>query len=179
MIIDACPLESGWQDRLRRIAVREFAGTAKEAILLEARTVKLGRTITVLRPEWEIAGDDVTKQPVAPDSHYVRGPFHLHTEFDVSGRQVHVDRIWGQMWGPGRGKIEVHIYIDGTWRGFGGLFGASLGVSDRVTPAVARLADGTALVVRFGWDGWRQDSQSARANPDHIEVVAMVGEQQQ
>jgi hypothetical protein len=60
---------------------------------------------------------------------------------------VHIDRTWANLWGPGRLKVEWHIFIDGILAGFGGEMGCSLGFHVVIAPAVALLSNERAIVV--------------------------------
>jgi len=107
-----------------------------------------GAVTQVIVPTWEIAEDDQSGGTPADDSHLSGGyPCHLHTQFEVNGQSVHIDRTWANLWGPGRSKVEWHIFVDGRLAGVVGKLGCSLGFTMSIEPAVALLTHGQALVV--------------------------------
>src|SRR5579859_22047 len=142
-----CPLAPSWPARLREIRFG-FSSPAEEALLKAAHYTKLGARPTILDAEWQVAGDDRSQETPAPDAHLFAGfPCHIHSEFEVGGQRVHIDRTWANLWGPGRLKEEWHIFIDGALAGFGGQMGCSLGFYMAILPAVALLRDERAIVV--------------------------------
>jgi hypothetical protein len=142
-----CPLAPDWPARLRQILF-SFSSPGEEALLQAPRYTKLGARRTISEAEWQVAGDDHSQDAPAADAHLFNGfPCHIHTEFEVSGQLVHIDRTWANLWGPGRLKVEWHIFIDGVLAGFGGQMGCSLGFSQVISPAVALLRDNQAIVI--------------------------------
>ncbi len=156
----ACPLTPDWPARLRHIRF-SFSSPAQEALLQVAHHTGLGARLAIIEAEWQVAGDDHSQETPAEDAHLFPGfPCHIHAEFEVGGQRVHIDRTWANLWGPGRLKVEWHIFVDGVLAGFGGELGCSLGFYRVISPAVALLRDNQAIVIR------RTLSRSGIALPD-------------
>lgn len=103
-------------------------------------------------------------------------PPHVHSSLDVDGQRVHIDYIWANMWGPGRSKSEIHIFVDDCLAGFGGHWGTSLGASSSISPTVALLDDRRALVFDGPSPALQDDSKTACLGPFRVFVYALEEE---
>ena len=168
----ACPLAPDWPARLRPLRF-VFAGPEQEAFLRAAHQAELGQPLSIIDAQWHIADDDPSQAPSAPEAHRFAGyPCHLHTAFSVDGQRVHLDRTWANLWGPGRLKVEWHIFVDGVLAGFGGELGCSLGFTSSIRPVVALLNNARAIVLR-PQPGRGIALQDVLAAPDEIALVAV------
>ena len=170
----ACPLAPDWPARLRPLTFR-FADPDQEAFLRAAHQADLGKQLTVIDAQWQVAADDLSHAPSSPEAHRFAGyPCHIHTEFVVDGQRVHLDRTWANLREPGRLKVEWHIFVDGVLAGFGGELGCSLGFTraTRSGPAVALLNLARAIVLR---PRPRRgiELNEVLAEPDEIALVAV------
>jgi hypothetical protein len=77
------------------------------------------------------------------------GLTHTHAEASVVGRVLHIDRVSGTRFGPGRSIVEFRLFFDGVLAGRGGSVGCSLGFGGRDLPAVALVGDRLAVTVEF------------------------------
>jgi hypothetical protein len=168
-----CPLSPSWPARLRQIRFG-FSSPAEEAQLKAAHYTDLRARSTIIDVEWHAAGDDHSQETPAPDAHLFAGfPYHIHSEFEVGGQRVHIDRTWANLWGPGRLKEEWHIFIDGGLAGFGGQMGCSLGFYMAIMPAVALLRDERAIVVHRKLGRRGIELQKVLLEPDQIALYAL------
>jgi len=161
LLVQNCPLQPDWPRRLRDLSFR-LANPEDEARLRHAHLVARGAKLMEIDAKWEIAHDDPSQDTPEKDSHFFPGyPRHVHASLDVDGRRVHIDYIWAHMWGPGRSKNEIHIFVDDRLAGFGGHWGTSLGASSSISSAVALLDDRRALVFDGPSPALQDDSKTA------------------
>ncbi len=177
MFVAECPLKPDWPERLRKFLKFDFSSAEEEAFLRAAHKANRGDKIADIEAKWEIASDDCSQKPPQKGSHFYEGyPCHIHTEFEVEGRRIHIDRTWANLGGPGRLKVETHIFVDGCLAGFGGSFSSSLGVSSHIGPAVALLGDDMAIVVSKSQSRKNIDLEAVLLEPDLVALYTIVSE---
>lgn len=168
-----CPLAPGWPERLRGMRFG-FSSPAEEDRLKSAHYAELSARRMTIDTDWQVASDDHSREASAPDAHLATGfPCHIHTESEIAGQRVHIDRTWANLWGPGRLKVEWHIFIDDRLSGFGGEMGSSLGLTISIRPAIALLDHSRAVVVEHSPRG-KITLQDVLAEPDRIALYATM-----
>jgi hypothetical protein len=119
------------------------------AAIAEAQRAERGQQLRQIEVPWVVALDDASYQPPPESSHFFDGsPSHVHTEFEVEGDRVHIDRLRANKYAPGRSFTEFRIFVNGELRGRGGSAGSSLeGHGNADLPAVALVGIDTVLTV--------------------------------
>jgi hypothetical protein len=167
-----CPMPSTWRAwDLFGLTYRGDLAPESEARIAIGRRMRRGRALRTLRLRWELAADDASIRPltipeVAEPSRWGEGtPSHVHTEFALDGRTVHIDVMAATKYGPGRSYWEARIFIDGQLAGRGGGGGCSLGGGGDDLPACALLNDGIVIAVSDGRTGWPAGYDAASQRP--------------
>ncbi|TAH52286.1 MAG: hypothetical protein EYC68_08275 [Chloroflexota bacterium] len=145
MKFQSCPLDSSWRawylDKTRAVPLQDAARVQANA-QQEPQTF-----LHAITPDWEIAADDARYMPSDDPNFEPGSPNHSHTEFELDGLVVHVDRLAARRGGPGSSYTEYRIFWNGELQGRGGRFGTSLGAGGNDLPARALLPNGQLLVV--------------------------------
>jgi acetoin utilization deacetylase AcuC-like enzyme len=75
-------------------------------------------------------------------------PWHLHAQLEVDRRRVHLDRVGGTKYGPGRSWTEIVAFVDGACVAHGWHGGCSLGFGGtKHWPLTVAVSPTTNLVV--------------------------------
>lgn len=128
---DRCPLGDAWRawDFLT-LHRRELPGGIK----IVDRHGLVRPRVGPIDVEWERgAHDGSLRSPTLAEGAGVSlrftpgSPAHAHCEFDVDAHRVHIDRVSGIKYGPGRSWIELLVFVDDVWVGHGWTGGCSLG----------------------------------------------------
>jgi hypothetical protein len=95
---------------------------------------EVGPDANVLDIVWERGAHDALYRPPTVEEgggvvwRFAHGsPAHSHVEFTVDGRTVHLDRVGGTKYGPGRTWTEIVAFVDGTCVAHGWYGACSLG----------------------------------------------------
>ncbi len=128
---DACPLGDMWRDW-------DFLNLPRRELPVRTGPIntitEVGPDANVLDIVWERGAHDALYRPPTVEEgggvvwRFAHGsPAHSHVEFTVDGRTVHLDRVGGTKYGPGRTWTEIVAFVDGTCVAHGWYGACSLG----------------------------------------------------
>jgi len=128
---DRCPLGDTWRAwDLLNITRRELPAKAERF----NQPTAIGPKADIIEVVWERGPHDALYRPPTAEEgggvtwRFQHGsPSHTHVEFDVDGRRVHLDRVGGTKYGPGRAWTEIGAFVDGRCVAHGWHGGCSLG----------------------------------------------------
>lgn len=147
-----CPIADQWREwdflSLRR---RELPAKAPHF----NEHVDIGPEVGVIAVVWKRGEHNAPYRPPTrkegrgADRRFSLGPpAHAHTEFEVDGHRVHLDRVSGTKYGPGRSWTEVVAFVDGACVGHGWMGACSLGFGGtKHLPLTVAIAPDVAIVV--------------------------------
>ncbi len=159
-----CPLGDTWR-------AWDFLNLPRRELPAKAshfnRRLAVGPATDTLDVVWERGPHDALYRPPTPEEEdgmegrFKHGsPSHTHTAFEVDGRRVHLDRVGGTRYGPGRSWTEIVAFVDGAcvahgWQGgcslgFGGSRNWPLTVSVSPTASLVVTGEGQVTVHRTG-----------------------------
>ena len=149
MAIQNCPMGRDWRNwDLSTEARFKPSNPEARAAITRARKARQGERLRQVEVVWETAPDDASYQPAPEGSHFLEGsPSHIHTEFEIDGELVHIDRLHVNKFAPGRSYTEFRIFVNGKLAGRGGSAGTSLGGGGSDLPAVALVGKDKVLTV--------------------------------
>lgn len=155
---EGCPLGDTWRSwDFLTLTRRELPNRADEDRF--NRYGAMGPRVGPIAVTWERGPHDASVQPPTADEgggvswRFAKGsPAHAHCEFAIDGHRVHLDRVSGTKYGPGRSWTEFVVFVDGTCVGHAWQGGCALGGGGRrnwpLTVAITR--DAGILVSEAG-----------------------------
>lgn len=148
----ACPLGDAWR-------TWDFLTLPKRELPLKADAFNVARSagpkVRAIDVVWERGlHDALYRPPTVEEGGGVAwrfehaSPSHTHCEVEVEGHRVHLDRVGGTKYGPGRSWTEIVAFVDGVCVAHGWEGGCSLGFGgSRNWPLKVRVSATATLVV--------------------------------